>query len=106
VRARVRGLQSHEQTLEHVERGQRVAVNLRGVEKSDLARGDVLGLPGAWRPTPLLDARLRTLPEAQRPLEHDDAVKVFLGAAEAMGHIRVLDRERILPGEESWCRSA
>ncbi len=102
VRARVRGLQSHEQTLEHVERGQRVAVNLRGVEKSDLARGDVLGLPGAWRPTPLLDARLRTLPEAQRPLEHDDAVKVFLGAAEAMGHIRVLDRERILPGEESW----
>ena len=102
VRARVRGLQSHEQALEQVERGQRVAVNLRGVEKSDLARGDVLGLPGAWHPTTLIDARLRYLPEAQRPLEHDDEVKLFTGAAEVMGRVRVLDRERVLPGEASW----
>lgn len=102
VRARVRGLQSHEQAMEQVERGQRVAVNLRGVEKSDLARGDVLGLPGAWHPTTLIDARLRYLPEAQRPLEHDDQIKLFTGAAEVVGRVRVLDRERVLPGEESW----
>lgn len=102
VRARVRGLQSHEQAMEQVERGQRVAVNLRGVEKSDLARGDVLGLPGAWHPTTLIDARLRYLPEAQRPLEHDDEVKLFTGAAEVMGRVRVLDRERVLSGEASW----
>ena len=44
--------------------GRRVAVNLRGVEKSDLARGDVLGLPGAWHPTTLADAWLRYLPGA------------------------------------------
>lgn len=102
VRARVRGLQSHEQQMEQVERGQRVAVNLRGVEKSELARGDVLGLPGAWHPTTLIDARLRYLPDAQRPLEHDDEVKLFTGAAEVMARVRVLDRERVLPGEESW----
>jgi selenocysteine-specific elongation factor len=102
VRARIRGLQSHEQQMEHVERGQRVAVNLRGVEKSDLARGDVLGLPGAWHPTTLIDARLRYLPEAHRPLEHDDEVKLFIGAAEVMAHVRLLDRDQVLPGEESW----
>src|SRR5690606_38737166 len=92
VRARIRGLQSHEQQVEHVERAQRVAVNLRGVEKGDVARGDVLGLPGAWHPTTLIDARLRYLPEAHRPLEHDDEVKLFIGAAEVMAHVRLLDR--------------
>ena len=77
-------------------------MNLRGVEKSDLKRGDVLGLPGVWHPTTLIDAWLRYLPGAHLPLEHDDPVKLFVGAAEVAGRVRVLDRERVLPGEESW----
>jgi selenocysteine-specific elongation factor len=102
VRARIRGLQSHEESIESAGPGRRVAVNLRGVEKSDLKRGDVLGLPGAWFPTTLIDAWLRYLPDAHHPLEHDDEVKLFTGAAEVMGRVRLLDRERVLPGEESW----
>jgi selenocysteine-specific elongation factor len=102
IRARIRGMQSHEQSLDHADPGRRLAVNLRGVEKSDLARGDVVGLPGCWHPTTLLDAWLRYLPGAHLPLEHDDPVKLFVGAAEVMGRVRVLDRERVLPGEESW----
>ncbi len=53
-------------------------------------------------PTTLLDAWLRYLPGAHLPLEHDDPVKLFVGAAEVNGRVRVLDRERVLPGEESW----
>ena len=106
VRARIRGLQSHEENVETVGPGRRAAVNLRGVEKSQLARGDVLGLPGAWHPTTLLDAWLRYLPGAHLPLEHDDPVKLFVGAAEVMGRVRVLDKERVLPGEESWRRDS
>lgn len=102
VRARVRGMQSHEQSVELATPGRRLAVNLRGVEKAALKRGDVLGLPGVWHPTVLLDAWLRYLPEAQRPLEHNDMVKFFVGAAEVMGTVRVLDKERVLPGEEAW----
>jgi selenocysteine-specific elongation factor len=102
IRARIRGLQSHEQTFEQIGPGQRAAVNLRGIEKSELARGDVLGLPGVWHPSTLLDAWLRYLPSAHQPLEHDDPVKLFVGAAEVTGHVRVLDKERVLPGEESW----
>ena len=102
VRGRIRGLQSHEESITLAGPGRRVAVNLRGVEKSDLARGDVLGLPGAWRPTTLVDAWLRYLPDARQPLAHNDEVKVFVGAAEVMGRVRVLDREMTLPGEESW----
>jgi selenocysteine-specific elongation factor len=102
VRARIRGMQSHEESIERAEPGQRVAVNLRGVEKSDLGRGDVLGLPGAFFPTTLVDAWLRYLPGAKRPLEHNDPVKLFVGAAEVMGYVRILDREQILPGDQSW----
>ncbi|HVO69919.1 MAG TPA: selenocysteine-specific translation elongation factor [Aggregatilineaceae bacterium] len=102
IRARIRGLQSHEQSVEHIGPGRRAAVNLRGIEKSDLARGEVLGLPGTWHPTTLLDAWLRYLPGAHLPLEHNDPVKLFVGAAEVTGHVRVLDREHVLPGEESW----
>ncbi len=102
VRARIRGLQSHEESLAQAGPGRRVAVNLRGVEKADIARGDVLGLPGAWHPTTLADAWLRYLPGAHQPLAHNDEVKVFAGAAEVMGRVRVLDRELVLPGEESW----
>ncbi|MGQ9849112.1 MAG: selenocysteine-specific translation elongation factor [Aggregatilineaceae bacterium] len=102
VRARVRGMQSHEESIEHALPGRRLAVNLRGVDKAALKRGDVLGLPGVWQPTVLLDAWLRYLPDAQRPLEHNDRVKFFVGAAEVMGSVRVLDKERALPGEEAW----
>ncbi|MBN1680872.1 MAG: selenocysteine-specific translation elongation factor [Anaerolineae bacterium] len=102
ITARIRGIQSHEKSLEHVEPGNRAAVNLRGVEKSDLRRGDVLGLPGVWHPTTLLDAWLRLLPDAQRPLAHNDAVKVFVGAAEVTGRVRVLDRDAVLPGDVGW----
>ena len=102
VRARVRGMQSHEQGLDQAMPGRRLAVNLRGVDRDALQRGDVLGLPGAWQPTTLLDARLRYLPDAHLPLEHDDPVKFFTGAAEVMGRVRLLDKERVLPGEEAW----
>ncbi len=102
VRARIRGMQAHEREITSAGSGQRVAVNLRGVEKADLARGDVVGLPGVWHPTTLLDAWLRYLPAAHQPLAHNDEVKFFVGAAEVMGRARVLDRERVMPGEEAW----
>ncbi|MEB2288478.1 MAG: selenocysteine-specific translation elongation factor [Anaerolineae bacterium] len=102
VRARVRGMQSHEESIERATPGRRLAINLRGVDRDTLRRGDVLGLPGAWQPTTLLDARLRYLPDAHLPLEHGDPVKFFAGAAEVLGRVRLLDKERVLPGEEAW----
>lgn len=102
VRGRIRGMQSHEEAIAYADPGRRLAINLRGVEKADIQRGDVLGLPGAWHPTTLIDVWLRYLPGAHQPLEHDAEVKFFVGAAEVIGHVRVLDREVVLPGDEAW----
>ncbi len=55
---RVRGLQSLGTAYDEVVATARVAVNLRGVERGDLRRGDALLTPGAWRSTGGVDVRL------------------------------------------------
>jgi selenocysteine-specific elongation factor len=68
-RTRVRGLESMEQQHDRVGPVSRVAVNLRGVAASEVARGDVLLTPGAWRPTSVVDVRVEGVgsPEVRGP---------------------------------------
>src|SRR5262249_41763495 len=55
LKSRVRGLQTHKHAVAEGQPGGRLAVNLAGVAKDDLRRGDVLTLPGALRPTYAID---------------------------------------------------
>lgn len=102
VRGRVRGLQSHGRKTERARPGARTAVNLSGVDREMVRRGDLLTTPGWLQPTTMLDVRLRVVPDAPQPLEQNDAVDLFIGAAEATGNVTLLDAERLLPGEEGW----
>ncbi|MDQ1698509.1 MAG: selenocysteine-specific elongation factor, partial [Frankiaceae bacterium] len=54
----VRGLQTHQQPRDRAESVERVAVNLRGVARSDVARGMALVTPGAWTLTAEIDVRI------------------------------------------------
>jgi selenocysteine-specific elongation factor len=102
MRSRVRGLQSHGRKVDRGFPGARTAVNLSGVERDMIRRGDVLTIPGWLEPTTMLDVRLRLVPTAPQPLEQNDPVDLFIGAAEAIGNVTLLDAERLLPGEEGW----
>ncbi len=102
VRGRVRGLQSYRQAVSIAQPGSRVAVNLSGVDRQLVRRGDVLTRPGQMRPATLLDVFFRHLPDASRPLRHNAQVKVFCGAAEVMAHARLLSADMLAPGEEGW----
>jgi len=101
-RARVRGLQSHRTKVERAQPGARTAVNLSGIAVEEVERGHVLTTPGWLRPTTLLDARLRILRAAPEPLEQNDEIDVFIGAAETLARVTLLDTERIEPGNEGW----
>src|SRR5437899_4322671 len=69
--ARVRSVQVHDRDVDVAEAGQRVAVALPGVERSDLRRGDALVEPGAYRPSYRLDIELEELaPIPARVLVH------------------------------------
>jgi selenocysteine-specific elongation factor len=102
ARGRIRSLQTHKHKVERAVPGSRTAVNVSGVEVGAIERGDVLTLPGIYEPTKMLDVRFRLLADADRPLRHFQEVKLFLGAAQRLAHVRVLGAEELRPGEEGW----
>jgi selenocysteine-specific elongation factor len=101
-RARIRGLQTHRRAIEAAPPGRRVAMNLTGVDKSELARGMTVVRPGTTVPLSVLGLRLAVLPGVSGPLAHDEAVKVHIGTAETMARVSVLEGDAIAPGEASW----
>ncbi|MEV1289265.1 selenocysteine-specific translation elongation factor [Micromonospora sp. NPDC049679] len=85
-RVRVRGLQSLGATAAAVPAVARVAVNLRGVERDQVRRGDALLTPGRFHTTDLLDVRLHGDPVADLPAE----VTLHLGSAAVTARVRPL----------------
>lgn len=103
---RVRGLQTHKIKRETVHPGSRVAINLTGTEREALYRGQVVTLRGQMRETRQIDVTYRHLRDADAPLYHNDAVKLFTGAAEVNARARVIGGEHISPGEAGWVQLA
>jgi selenocysteine-specific elongation factor len=95
-RGRVRGLQVHGQAVERVEAGNRAAVNLAGMETSEVERGHVLVRPGSLRPSSMVDVELTLLPSA-RPLADQARVRVHAASAEVLARVRLPGR-RLEPG--------
>lgn len=102
LHGRIRGLQNHKQPVEVARPGGRVAVNITGIERTAIARGNVLLLPDSIRPTTLIDVRFRTLQSISKPLHHNAEVKFFSGTAKTNGKIRLLTSEILPPGTEGW----
>ncbi len=78
--ARIRAIQSHERTLQVAEPGSRVALNLSGVDRNSISRGDMIGLPGQWETTDRLLASVRTARYAEA-LEKKGAFQLHLGSS-------------------------
>jgi selenocysteine-specific elongation factor len=78
---RVRSVQVHDQAVDRADAGQRVAVALPGIERSQLRRGDVLVASGAFRPSYRLDVTLEPL--AEIPL----SVQVHHGTSQAVARV-------------------
>lgn len=102
VASRVRGLQSFSESVDVALPGSRVAVNLTGVETSDLHRGDVLTLPDAMQPAMRLDTLATLLASSERPLRHNDDVLLFTGSSETPAKAALLDSELLEPGRSGW----
>lgn len=98
-RSKVRGIQSHGATVKEVMVGQRAAVNLQGLEKEAISRGDVLTHAGALKATRMLDLDLHLLPHVPKPLRSQAKALVHVGTEQATGTIVLLDREELTPGD-------
>ncbi len=98
---RVRQVQVHDKPVEVAERGQRVALNLAGLERGEIERGMVLAAPGILEPSRLFDAELTLLPSAA-PVEHGDCMHLHMGTAEATCRVRVIGADVASPGENAF----
>lgn len=104
-RVRVRGLQVHGAPVRRATAGQRTAINLGGIESSAIERGMVLAPAGRLRTTQIIDASVRILPEAPRPLRSRQRVRVHLGAAEVLARVRLLEEGgEIKPGAQGFAQ--
>jgi selenocysteine-specific elongation factor len=102
--AKIRGLQTHGHPVTSARAGQRTAVNLQGLERAAIARGDVVGLPGTLVPSMLVDGTLELLKDAARPLRSRARVRFHVGTSEIMARAILLDRTELAPGETSFAR--
>ena len=98
LESRIRSLQSHGQSVEYAEAGSRVAMNLAGLELEEVSRGDVAAPPSIYTPTQALDLRLDVLESCPRPVKHRTRVRVYLGTAEVLARLNLLDTEVLEPG--------
>jgi selenocysteine-specific elongation factor len=103
ARVRVRGLQVHGSQVKRAVAGQRTAINLGGVEVSEIERGMVLAPVGRLQPTQVMDTEVHVLESAPRSLRTRMRVRVHMGATEALARIRVLEESgEIAPGENGF----
>jgi selenocysteine-specific elongation factor len=89
VRARVRGLQTHQRAVEVARPVSRVAANLASIDRQRLDRGDVVTRPGEWRPTTVFEARLMPVRSGSRSMTARGAFSLHAGSAERAVHLRL-----------------
>lgn len=104
INSRIRGMQVHSQSVNLAESGQRTAINLQGIEKATIARGDVLARPGTLEATRRLDVYFDYLSTNEKKLKHRALVRFHAGAGEVMARINFLDRDDIAPGDKAFAQ--
>lgn len=98
---KIRGVQSHGQKEEKASAGQRTAINLAGIKKEELSRGEVLAYPGSLVNSTMVDATLRLFDSTQRKLKNGDRVHLSYGSAQAIGKVILLDCDVVEAGQEA-----
>jgi selenocysteine-specific elongation factor len=102
---RVRSVQVHGRLVKEARWGQRVALNLSGVEKSEVGRGHVIAHPRMTLTTARFDAVVEIRPGARRDIRNHERVRVHVGTAEVLGKVIILDGREVLPPKtKAFCQ--
>jgi selenocysteine-specific elongation factor len=103
-RVRIRGIQVHGAAVGAALAGQRTALNIAGIDASELARGMVLAEAGRFQATSRIDCAFQLLPSA-KPLKHRAPVHFHAGAAVVEAEVRRLSgTEPLAPGSREYVR--
>jgi selenocysteine-specific elongation factor len=103
IRTKVRGLHSHGKSLQTAYAGQRVAINLQGVEKEELQRGDTIVIPERFTTTKALDVLVELLSDVP-VLKSRSTVHFHLGTSETTARVILYNQEELKAGEQCYCQ--
>lgn len=101
---RIRSIQNHGRSVDSIGPGHRVALNLSGVEHTDLARGDVLSRPDEWHHTNHFDASLTVLGSLDHSVSRRGAYRVHVGSSDVPARLRVIGPDAIDAGSSGLVR--
>ncbi|HXX53803.1 MAG TPA: selenocysteine-specific translation elongation factor [Thermodesulfovibrionales bacterium] len=103
IHTKVRGLHSHGKSIGTAYAGQRVAINLQGVNKEDLRRGDVAVTPKVVSASRIMDAKIELLRDIPA-LKSKSLVHLHITTSETIARIILYNREDLRPGESCYCQ--
>ncbi len=99
---KIRSIQVHGENVDKCYAGQRVAINISNMKKSEIHRGCVLAPPNNMKNTMLLDVKMNILPSSMRILTNHTRLHLFTGTSEILCRAVLLDKEEIGPGESGY----
>jgi selenocysteine-specific elongation factor len=99
LESRIRGIQVHNVEVSEVSAGLRTAINLQGLEKEQLTRGNVVATKDALRASRMVDVVFNLLPSVPRKLKNRSIVRFHTGTSEIISTIVLLDRDELAPGQ-------
>ncbi len=102
--SKIRGLHIHNKEVAEAGAGLRTAINLQGIEKMMLSRGNIVATKDSLRPTYMVDVVLDHLPSAPRKLKNRAKVRFHAGTAEIISTLILLDKDELNPGETCFAQ--
>lgn len=103
-RGRIRAIEIHGAPAEVAVAGNRVALNIAGLETAEISRGDIVAEPGSLTVTDRFDAHITYLASEERPLESGTRVHIHHGTREVLGRILLMDAEALQPGQSGFAQ--
>ncbi|CCQ92632.1 Selenocysteine-specific elongation factor [[Clostridium] ultunense Esp] len=102
--ARIRTLQVHDQDTKTAFAGQRVAINMAGIKKDEVHRGDVIAPKDSMKETLMLDVKVKLIKAMDRSVKNRTRLRLYIGTKELLCRIVLLDKEILNPGEEAYAQ--
>jgi selenocysteine-specific elongation factor len=99
---RIRSLQAYKAEVSEIRAGHSSAIAVSDVAHEEVRRGMVAATPGYFKASGFVEARFKYVPDKPRTLRNLSPIKLHAGTAECDGHIVLLDKKELSPGEECY----
>jgi len=102
IECKVRAIQVYNRDASSASAGQRVALNLSGLDRREIRRGNEICTPDIFTPTKQYDGKINLLQNSPHPLRNNMPVRIYLGTGEYLGKMKILEGLEIAPGDDGY----